>query len=501
MHQLGPWTDDSLIEKWIYHYSIEESRVYKKEGFFWKAYRQIPGANTRNRRYEIVEEEQFLPNKPETANQIASMRHESSRLVLENHHAWISEEEVVEDTHFDPYSNDIFRGTEQENPIDNAFKASVKCRRVLLDWYKLPSDNCAAIAEAITNGKARAISDGSFRPVEQTGTSGFTITPGKTSKDAFKGCNWVPGLKHEQSAYRSELAGINGLLSSIKIIVKKFNIRSGSIEIGLDGESAKDQAEDDFFLKIHQPSFDIILDIRRRIKELPINIKWRHIKGHAKQKGLPQDWWTQMNDKMDTLAKAYMTDQLNKNREHYTVRLWHEKWAFYVFGNKLSCINKKSIYEFLHGEKTLNYWRTHHDIPIQPSHEVDWEPARLAIKRLPLGLRRFFWKFSTGQIGNRHMLCTREEIDTPRCLLCDHPEEKLSHVLQCDNEHMKLQFKSRIKSGLPSTLKDQKTEPNLHKAIIEILCRFRDGETINPDRFSEDHGLRDAIRDQNDGLN
>ena len=66
---------------------------------------------------------------------------------------------------------------------------------------------------------------------------------------------------------------------------------------------------------------------------------------------------------------------------------------------------------------------------------------------------------------------------------------------------MKLQFKSRIKSGLASSLEEQKTEPNLHKAIIEILCRFRDGDPINPDRFSENHGLRDAIRDQNDGLN
>merc|ERR1712110_1093574 len=103
------------------------------------------------------------------------MCHQSSRLVLENHDAWITEDEIVEETHFDPYTNDLFRGTEQQNPIDNAFKASVKCRRVLLDYYKLPSDNCAAIADAIKNGKARAISDGSFRPIEQTGTSGFII--------------------------------------------------------------------------------------------------------------------------------------------------------------------------------------------------------------------------------------------------------------------------------------------------------------------------------------
>ena len=114
-------------------------------------------------------------------------------------------------------------------------------------------------------------------------------------------------------------AGISGILASIKIIVKKFKITSGSIEIVLDGESAKDQAEDDYFLKIHQSSFDIILDIRRRVKDLPINIKWRWIKGHAREKGFRVNWWHIMNEKMDTLAKKYyMEKQLNNNKQRYT---------------------------------------------------------------------------------------------------------------------------------------------------------------------------------------
>ena len=78
---------------------------------------------------------------------------------------------------------------------------------------------------------------------------------------SYKGCNWVPGLKDEQSAYRSELAGISGLLASLKIIVKKFKIDSGTIEIGLDGESAFRQADDAYCLTIHPPSFDIILPV------------------------------------------------------------------------------------------------------------------------------------------------------------------------------------------------------------------------------------------------
>ena len=328
--RLGSWTDNNLIEKWVYHYDFENTRIYKKEGLAWKGFYRLPGPITRGGRWEVSEQEPFVRQKPQTANQIATMRHENSRLVLENHDAWIVEEPQVEETHLDPYQNAFFAGDEVQNPIDNAFRASLKCQRVLLDYYKLPEDKCAAIAEAIANGKAKAISDGSFRPIEKKGTSGFIITSGKTTENSYQGCNWVPGLENEQSAYRSELAGISGLLASLKIIVKKFKITSGSIEIGLDGESAKDQAEDDYFLKIQQSSFDVILDIRRRVKELPINIKWRWIKGHAREKGFRLNWWHLMNEKMDKLAKKFTKKQLDNNKERYTVRLWYEKWAFYV---------------------------------------------------------------------------------------------------------------------------------------------------------------------------
>ena len=209
--------------------------------------------------------------------------------------------------------------------------------------------------------------------------------------NSYKGCNWVPGLEDEQSAYRSELAGISGVLASLKIIVKKFKIDSGTIEIGLDGESALGQAEDDYFLKIHQSSFDIILDIRKRVKDLPINIKWRWIRGHAREKGFRTNWWHLMNEKMDALAKQFMAKQIENNKERYIVRLWYEKWAFYVNGKKLANINKNLIYEYLYGSDNLRYWQHHHDVPMNnPSFEVDWEPARLALNRLSIGTRRFF---------------------------------------------------------------------------------------------------------------
>ena len=76
-----------------------------------------------------------------------------------------------------------------------------------------------AIVASIRSGKACIITDGSFFPEYDSGSSAFIITAGKTKKNKFVGTNWVPGSKEDQNPYRSELAGINGALSVIKILV------------------------------------------------------------------------------------------------------------------------------------------------------------------------------------------------------------------------------------------------------------------------------------------
>ena len=139
-------------------------------------------------------------------------------------------------------------------------------------------------------------------------------------------------------------------------------------------------------------------------------------------------------------------------------------------------------------------------IPISMSHYVDWDPARLTINRLPAGLKRFFHKFSTGNIGNRYMLCKRNEIESPRCLLCNHDVEKSSHVLLCNNDETKNKFKKLTKSNLEKALTEQQTSPDLQNAMITILGKYREGRTITIGDFSQAFGLRQAIEEQDKGL-
>lgn len=59
-------------------------------------------------------------------------------------------------------------------------------------------------------------------------------------EDQMKGVNWVPGIATVQSAYRSELSGIVGILVTVAIIVKQFGTVGGGMTIASDEESALD---------------------------------------------------------------------------------------------------------------------------------------------------------------------------------------------------------------------------------------------------------------------
>jgi hypothetical protein len=149
--------------------------------------------------------------------------------------------------------------------IQDAFDSSIASEKTLLNEIKLPEDNCRAILTAIQNRTARAISDGSYDLLTLQGTSSLKIVAAKNDIDPLDGDNWVPGAPTDQSAYRSKLAGIAGILSVVAIIIQHYDITKGSITKALDGYSALDQSAAETPLRIDQPDFDILQDIRARL--------------------------------------------------------------------------------------------------------------------------------------------------------------------------------------------------------------------------------------------
>ena len=117
------------------------------------------------------------------------------------------------------------------------------------------------------------------------------------------------------------------------------------------------------------------------------------------------------------------------------------------------------------------------------------------MNRLPIGLRRWLVKFTTGCIGNRHKLHQRGEVGTAKCPNCSFPIEKSSHVLLCSNQKTKSNFNLNL-AKIRNCLSTNQTLPRLQRTIITILKKWRNGRTITKSEFTKDFGIRDAIEDQ-----
>ena len=60
----------------------------------------------------------------------------------------------------------------------------------------------------------------------------------KNNNDALTDANWSSGTKDDQTAYRSELPGVDYILAVLAILVKQYNIKKGAISIAFDCETA-----------------------------------------------------------------------------------------------------------------------------------------------------------------------------------------------------------------------------------------------------------------------
>lgn len=225
---LGHWINNKVQDDWECFYSASENRLYIKEEDHWGEYQ-----SNNNRPSTRYKKSEFLyDGLPVTRVRLASYSHTPSKdaVTLESHRAWDYHEAFTDTLYNYPYSSFV--------TIEHAFEESIDHPEILIDEVKIPKDKCESIAEAIKKGTVCLIIDGLYFPENEAGSSAFILTAGKTKKNKLIGMNWVPGTREEQDPYRSKLAGINGELSMIAIILIVFDIKQGQIEIALDGLSA-----------------------------------------------------------------------------------------------------------------------------------------------------------------------------------------------------------------------------------------------------------------------
>ena len=196
------------------------------------------------------------------------------------------------------------------------------------------SDNGVVIAQALRDGTAVAVSDGSFK--DKFGTAAWVIE-GRRSDGWVEGQCIIPGGPEDQSAYRSELGGLYAIAAMVQVICELHNIQEGSIEVACDGMNALAQVgEADPIIRPNGAQYDIIAATQAKIKRTNIQWKMRHVMGHQDdtQGCTVMDRWETLNCMMDERAKQHW--------QHHSTRTTRvqeavdgEPWAVWTGSSKI----------------------------------------------------------------------------------------------------------------------------------------------------------------------
>jgi len=327
------------------------------------------------------------------------------------------------------------------------------------------------LSQAIQQGQAIAVSDGSYQL--SAGAAAWTIE-GHTKAHRIKGAGLTPGHDTDQSAYRSELFGLWGILYSLKQFTTQHNIISGHVRIACDGLSALRKAQVQRATEPSEAHYDLILAIRHLQEVLPLLFSFIHVKGHQDSGQitvLSCEAW--MNIKMDEQAKL----KVNVNGPKLQVGgIPYEGWVCAIEGKRIVKHLTENLRKYLNGGPILNHWATKQRFR-NGTKDIDWEMTSKAMQALPPAKQRWVSKLATkflpyGTNMKRWRLRTQS-----KCPRCECADEDKAHILRCQAPTAAGKWKKAIEE-LDIWLQATRTHPQLRQDLISGLQKWHDDQPI-----------------------
>jgi hypothetical protein len=202
---------------WKWYYSPEEDRLYAKEGLLWRGYRRHRfRTSPRQARSKYSKTEQLVREPP--AGMLLASVFPQGQLIMHQGSGSVAANR-----------------TSRPKIVTESFEQVRQMRPSLDQWAIqeiIVTDDGVAMAQAIRNGTAIAVSDGSYK--DGRGTSAFILETSDNfdERGRIVGVNCIPGETEDYTSYRSEIGGVSGVVETVGITCARHSITSGAIKSG-----------------------------------------------------------------------------------------------------------------------------------------------------------------------------------------------------------------------------------------------------------------------------
>ena len=315
-----------------------------------------------------------------------------------------------------------------------------------------------------------AMTDGSFK--DSHATAAWGVKERLSNRHyLFTGETISPGRPKDQSAYRSELAGILGLIQHAD------NILGGAgdsivVLVGCDCLSAINVITGAWEPEVAQtPHGDLIYATRAAIKQSHIQWKFHHVRGHQDDKKGAEaltDWET-MNVDMDGRAKRHW-EKTYKSRQADGIDARWLPWQVHVGGEWVPHRIQSAVIRHWTTQNLHKYLETKRRLA---SNTGIWDEnaLRRAMTSLPNSRQVWMAKWTSGHYGHSQAMQRWGQRTTDRCPRCGKPEHS-RHLLECAAESAKRIWKDELAS-LASWMTAQGTAPPVQQALLDGIAYWR----------------------------
>ena len=343
-------------------------------------------------------------------------------------------------------------------------------------------DQTTILQKLLTEDGLIAVSDGSYNKKLGLGSAAWIISS-TCGKYRLSGGGLVPGHREIQSAYRSETAGILGIMIAIIKYLQNYRgqITIGcQITVGCDGKSAlyTTMKRDRQSFTSAEASFDIVSRVIHLREKIVHTLHPLHIKGHQDEDGIILDIPAQLNVLMDLRAKEFIHAA---ERQRFTPP---EALPRATYGIPTVVIGNKYISSYL--DKTLKttaalqdgkeWWIQKGRIRERTWDLIDWPIVQGTMKPASFYRRRFIVKWVTDTHPTGQRMCITKLQEHPTCWRCK-SKETLEHVIRCPHRHNVKLWHQSIRS-LDTKLRKIGTDPDIIRTFTLYLLKWFAGENV-----------------------
>jgi len=288
-------------------------------------------------------------------------------------------------------------------------------------------------------------SHGSYQ--DKSGATAWIIE-GKTSQNCIIGTMITPGGPNAQSSFCSELAGLYGIWSTLKVL-NILPIPGMSCRIVCNGKSVLDQLKSKHPVLPFKPHADLLQVVQTLATNSAFTIKWHHVPGC--QDGwmitaLTQDTW--MNIEANSLAKTAV------NPMHQGPNQFHlpgKGWVCSISSQHIVKQLVSKLREHVNRVPAKKYWKNKFKMLEDVWDSIDWQGLDWAYWELSVSTQRWAVKYTSGFFAHGKNMTQWNFWSVSRFPWYSEVLEGKGHIMQCTSKGAQQiwdQSLKEVKNGL-----------------------------------------------------